>query len=753
MPRRTLDLRHLASRLLFAFVLAISLDVAPHTLELSAANTGPQVLLLGDRICGDVYSPCTFPNVTTHHRYLHVVLHEYPGDVEWHVQAGTDCLFDLNTVASGGAVGSDGWGEFVIDLLSTDDGQHVVGGPSCYLLRGLHGYGATFYAAYFDDSPQPDADTLYPNYRAMNGRPYLPDLDVQVIHRSPVVNFDATPNHPRIGSPVTYTASLANVGALPTPPFTYQWLLDGAPVSSGSQPALVPGAAATIAYGSVYDGRPHTLRLQTTVPGNQIATANDTLSIRTDAITLGFWVEQSALRYFDDHQWAYCIPYACTGSDSFADWVQRQVANWNRMFASSRSIYAPDGVIDRVRLDEIVVVPDGLLPLHGGLATNDPDFHDHTVDLEWGLPADGVVAAFPTDTEGPFDRDDALLHELSHARSLTDLYRYDIPMDAGDTIDVHGADGIAVFDPSRPFAPANKLRAFSADAPDYFLFRDAERDLMTCICSPFYSAYDAVVLNRIQGQRARCGNTNPPCTIGNWFADLPPVVRLHPVDPTGAPVPDGSTVHLFFDAGTSYAGHIFTQGDSLTLTVENGDVELPPDPFHTGGRSDDASHNDLLIEVTSPADDAFCFLEPTALNLAYWTGYRTTTQPATFILTLGGTVTNGCNLQPPAILVNAPFSTSPWLSSYTVTNGTGGKRVARVHLRDGGHIPVPMHDRTVDVYAGATSVGTGTTDASGSATITLRAGKGTLHVVDRTDNNLTIMPPATAHPVRPVHSR
>lgn len=712
-----------------------------------ASGSAVQMLFLGDKECGDIYSPCLFPKVVAHHRYLHVILHEYAGDVEWRIQTSPDdCTYDAQDIGGYVPVPNGDFLETVIDLVVTANGQQALERPVCYRFRGLHGYGAMYYTAYFDDSPVPDGQTLFPRYEAMAGRPYLPDIDVQFIHESPSYSFAGSPNGPKPGQVLRYSAHIGNPGALPVDRYRFRWSVDGNLVRAGASTAPIePDTTALLSLRWRWDGRPHTLQLHVIPSGEEISTANDTLSIRTNALKLGFWVEESASRYFEDGQWEYCGDRSCSGSNSLDDWLQHNVRTWNHMFAVARdNALAPSGIADRVRVDKITVVPDGALPLHGGIATNHPDTSDHSVDLEWGLPAAGVGLAYLRDRDGPFNIDYGMLHELSHARSLTDIYRFDIPATGPNVFDVHAADGSTIFDPAHPLDPTAKLRAFVNYAGDILIYRNAEHDLMSCTCTPYYSAYHAVVLNRLRGRRAQCGNTNPPCNIGDWFLDIPPVNRLRVVAANGQALPTGSTVRLFFDSSRSYNGHTFRQQDGQVLTSgTHGEVVLPGDPFHARGSTDTAAHNDLLIEVQTAQSDMVCVQEPSTFNLAYWEGYRDVRHPAVFTLRLGRQIDNSCNLSGPVVRVNEPFATSPFASTLSLTHHSKSQTMFSVHLVDDASPAHAMDNRKVEFYSGNRLLGRATTDTSGNASIALARIPSDPRAVDLTDNRLQISLPVS----------
>ncbi|HWZ91324.1 MAG TPA: hypothetical protein VNW92_20825 [Polyangiaceae bacterium] len=79
----------------------------------------------------------------------------------------------------------------------------------------------------------------------------------------------------------------------------------------------------------------------------------------SNALSLGLWVEQSTYNYFLAHQ----RELSGAQSTCWDNWAQRQVAWWNaNLYAAAVFPETPQGVLDRTRLDEIVIMPDGTLP-------------------------------------------------------------------------------------------------------------------------------------------------------------------------------------------------------------------------------------------------------------------------------------------------------------------------------------------------------------------------------------------------------
>lgn len=727
-------IRHRIAAVLLACATGSSL--APVSAQTSIAPVQP--IFTGDHQCGDSATDCLFP-LSGVSPFLHVIVHDSPGNDDWSVEAGPDCARPLTVIAGAQPINHSGFLEVVVDLADFEAlaGQHL----NCVLFRGRNRYYVTFYAAYTDDNPQPDADTVYPGYQGSLGRPVLADLDVAYIRRDPTYAYDARQNRPSQGVAITYRAHVFNVGQRVSGVFGYSWYLDGRVVLTGNMATgLFPGAEATATLSASWDPGPHVLTFRVFPTSEDLSVDNNELSIRTDALTVGLWVEQSAWTYFLDFQWTYCRILPCKGSDSFADWAQRQVDAWNSALASAEyNIAGSAGIADRVALDKITVVPDGSLPRHGGLASNDPDSSDHSVDLQWGITASGVRSNYHHMWDGPFDVDWGMIHELSHARSLADLYRFDIPIDPGSTIDVRDANGNPVYDPKSPFDPTRELHAFRGGQGNPFLFLDAERDLMSCTCDPHYSAYSAMVLNRIGGRRAVCGNENPPCNLGDWFLDLPPVNEIRLLGPSDRQLDDTTKVQTFFDSGSTYTGHRFTQSDSNSYPVTHGMIRLSPDPFRDQGRLRLAGHNLLLLEVETRVRTEFCFIEPTLFNEADWLGYSDAQHPAIYTFHLGDARENNCGLALPPPRTDEPFATSARASWARHAASSPGHRTVAVTLRDASVPARPMWNRQLEALDSVgRTIGTGVTGAQGTAVIRLLSSHRATRVVDLTDHGLVI---------------
>jgi uncharacterized repeat protein (TIGR01451 family) len=283
---------------------------------------------------------------------------------------------------------------------------------------------ATQYLYFYAAEPAP-SDPLETVLSALQLE--LPDLDAAYIMRTPRYPYDGSPNQPAPGEPVAFQAKIADRGGRATGSFEYTWLIDDAPVSAGAHASLAPGEAITLTLNWVWQEDIHKVAIVLD-PANRITEVseqNNQVEDRTNGLAAGFWVEQSVYDWMNLHQVEQGF-----GSVSWEDWAQRQLRVWNQMLASAVHPLTPDGAVDRLRLDKVTIVPDNSLPRP--YPGNFPDTGDKTVDLMWGfayelvLPPDGW---YLNDTT-PLNVEYSLLHELSHARYLLDLYGLNVGIKA-----------------------------------------------------------------------------------------------------------------------------------------------------------------------------------------------------------------------------------------------------------------------------------------------------------------------------------
>lgn len=211
-------------------------------------------------------------------------------------------------------------------------------------------------------------------------KPSKPDLSVAYIERTPKYpgttqvyrHIDWGPNGPQgdglpvrftstgkqhwptPGQTVTFTAVVKNKGAVVTPRYDFHWLIDGKDVSGGWSPPLAVQAGR--AYKQTWKWKPGRHYVSFEVDRwhliDQITAKNDFVVDATDALSFGFFVEQDAYNWFNDHM---------NGLDSYSweDWAQFQVREMNREFRDEIHPATPGGIEIRARLDKVTILPNG----------------------------------------------------------------------------------------------------------------------------------------------------------------------------------------------------------------------------------------------------------------------------------------------------------------------------------------------------------------------------------------------------------
>jgi hypothetical protein len=247
-----------------------------------------------------------------------------------------------------------------------------------------------------------------------------PDWDITFIERQPRFPLDGDARL-TVGQSVRWFAHVKNYGSADSPPVPIEWKVDGKTVVRTGLTKLGRFNQSEAILTLKWDGGRHQVELIID-PDNQFeetCEGNNRLTFFTDAHAVGFWVEDSVVRHFHRHQRDLNV-----GGNSWEDWAQRQVASWNEQLAA-RHAGGPRAP-ETWRLDRIIVVADGMLPMAGGSAHDDPDRRDLTVNLTCGFPAADLRGPrfqrtnAPT-ADNPFFRDAALFKAVSRAKLPTTM--------------------------------------------------------------------------------------------------------------------------------------------------------------------------------------------------------------------------------------------------------------------------------------------------------------------------------------------
>ncbi len=442
----------------------------------------------------------------------------------------------------------------------------------------------------------------------------LPDWSVGWIERTPRLPFDGPGGGlPDPGSAVVYRAHVKNYGTRDAPRVPLLWQVDGKTAGTGFLEGIPRFGEEVATLRQEWDGRRHDVRFAVDPAGGTPETSrgNDEVTIQSDALRLGLWVERPLLDRFHRVQSSFK-----DGANGWEDWAQRQVRRWNRMLADAKWPLTPDGVTDRVALDLVVAAEEGALPLGDGLPSNDPDASDRTVDLQWGFPAtllEGGTYGLPGERrdDNPLWFDGALLRGLGRARYLADLRR----------LDVHAPEVALAGPDDAPLAGGPWLPLLDHDA----VYRTRSGRMMASDDASGYGPHEAFALQRIAGRRARGGNRDGPPVTGEFLADLPRTCGIRVLAADGKPL-DGVRVRAWRRAPGAggrevFAGEPVREGE----TFDGGVMDLAAggrEPFFEGRREGafDPGRGVLLLELSHGGRTAIRFLEVVPFNLAFWGG-------------------------------------------------------------------------------------------------------------------------------------
>lgn len=278
------------------------------------------------------------------------------------------------------------------------------------------------------------------------------DLNVGYIQRTPEyerfrVDFTAdqrilpgTENNqmwPAAGDEVTYTAKLLNKGDVAAVNVPYAWYWNGRKVAEGVVAAVPAGGFVNVNYVGLWpedevqtvnvpagaqvlhpkqleralhggpEGKGNRIRFVAD-PGNTLGEAvrsNNAVEDYIGAASFRFFMEQASYDHFNNIK-SFRETY------SAEDWAQGQLLGLQRRMRES-------GTEQKVRLTELVVVPDGALDPGG---THEPKTGiDWKADSRWGF-------IWPEDYAKRYAKriENALVHELGHQMGMIDIYNYDI---------------------------------------------------------------------------------------------------------------------------------------------------------------------------------------------------------------------------------------------------------------------------------------------------------------------------------------
>jgi hypothetical protein len=456
------------------------------------------------------------------------------------------------------------------------------------------------------------------------------NITIGWISRLPKLDYVWNSSNPEIegwplaGQEVTWRAHIRNWSDSVKHNIDFQWFLDGVLVDSG-RIDLQPQAYSTLDYQWNWTFDRHKLTLFIDTDSGK----DNKLLIYTDAISLGLYVEQNFYDYFHEHQHELGI-----GSNSFEGWAQRQVRFYNELF--KRAIYneTANGVLDRIRIDEITIVADGSLPLVQPSSSNGfdprqakPNLNDRTVDLQWGFPAEFVQSGSYSNHnwlnfDNQFYYSGFLQHELGHARYLKDVYGFNL---------AHGLSKVEIREDGDLIAGTKYLPGqtiIQNGVAVLEVHQTIEKGLMNAQWR-WMDRYSAIAMNLIAGHRATRGNYNSPENIGVFLSDLPKENRFRIKDRNGKYLKNAQ-IQIFQSSessqsdSASYPKYFDNIPDLELQTDENAQVLLGQNPFSASGQIRHSfrefSNVVFIMRVESEGSVGYQIFDISLFNLAYWRG-------------------------------------------------------------------------------------------------------------------------------------
>ncbi|MBI5707167.1 MAG: discoidin domain-containing protein [Armatimonadetes bacterium] len=352
-----------------------------------------------------------------------------------------------------------------------------------------------------------------------------PDLSVQLITQSPSYERFAKPESataqqdgvsvdvprsianlaaqhwPKDDEPVTYTATIRNIGSAPVSRFSVRWSALGVPGSeSETQKSLAPGEATAVTLTRPYrmapfDHRVRTVACQVSTP-DDVDLGNNCLTIPENGLSLGFVVAESFAKSFGG-------PDAPMGLACVEDWVQAHAQFLNESaFPQSRFSFARTGIREAVRVQEIEIVSDS-------------QFDSAHLAMRNNLKLDGAIGIGPADRVDARDVDRAVLKRIGASVGLVpDLTAFPNSGVTPGWLAAMGPDGPLVRG-TKDLYPGlmgygdTRNEALLSDklVLPYDPVQDPLIAFVTMEVTDLFCATDAAALNAMLGQRRGEGST------------------------------------------------------------------------------------------------------------------------------------------------------------------------------------------------------------------------------------------------------
>jgi hypothetical protein len=447
------------------------------------------------------------------------------------------------------------------------------------------------------------------------------DVSVGWISRTPKIDYVWDSKNPTVdgwpaaGSTVSWVAHVRWLGAEPITGVAYRWSIDGKVVKEGTLD-LPAGSMTETSLPWTWTMERHEVFFELDPEGKiaEFEERNNSLLIHTDAMTIGFYVEKGFWEPF-----ALRVIEAGIGGVTFEDYVQKNVRRFNDMARYAIYPDTPNGVLERWRVDAVHIVDDGALPLTPPLSeardwgaapktwgTLYPNVADHSVDIQWGFPA-FTKDYYPVATPWTFTIGNSLMHELAHARTMIDVYAWNL---------------------SRP----DDITPMPDAPPTYYgrIYGTPIQGMMGLNWGHI-DPYTAMIMNRLHHRRAVLGNYNEPWDLGFFLNDLPKQNRVRFVRRDGSAIANRE-IKIYrstgektdIDTAAPYR-QIFEATPAQILTTDSsGEVLLGQNPFSPKPITAfvDQSNGTAIVVIQDGTIERWAYLSSLDFNMEYWRGNR-----------------------------------------------------------------------------------------------------------------------------------
>jgi hypothetical protein len=418
------------------------------------------------------------------------------------------------------------------------------------------------------------------------------DLDVTYISRTPRYHWSSVKIWPSPGEMVTFTAHVINKGDQTSGGFSFKWYIDGGEVRSGTGAAIAPRDESTQTLNWSWQSGRHFVKFEVDPEGTISETAenNNVIEDATDALSVAFWVEESIYARFNSR-------VNGAGTYSWEDWAQRTLSEMNRIFQRSMYPSAPQGVLTRVRLDKVTIVPDGTLfhlnYQHAPIETE--------TDVQWGFSVEEYLDC----PDHWFDLGWWIIHELGHyLLGRIDLYAFDV-----QDMDVHVLDDFGDPIVGTPLLPNIAYDVVYYCSRLYDIMHSANADAI-------YSDHTVYSLNEEYPAGERFHHSRL------YWLDVPAETKLRILDNDSNPIPNVeiSIYHATPGDGSSgpYSQNFDNTVDFSGTTDADGLLSLGSQPFgnlQTGGTPGGTALLKLIHPITG--EIVYTWMELVDMNLAY----------------------------------------------------------------------------------------------------------------------------------------